>query len=141
MSTSIEISRLFGDFRKCMQFEKFQSILIRDINIANEDIHVHKFATYGNIQYREGAILIENERISEIANILSIDSKVYFICQQFKIIGYIDFCNSIEIEKENHSITVMPFQTLSSKFVYDKMYAENKYFIIADKLHIAELIS
>lgn len=104
------------------------------------EIHVHKFATFDTIEYREGCLLIENDRIYEILHILSTDSKVYFICQLYNTSFYNNFCNSIEIDKVYDSVIVLSFDSLENRLIYDKIYAENKNFIVVDKLNIAKLI-
>lgn len=139
-STTIRTSINFGNFKKTMQFKKFESVIHRDVGPNMNDIRVHKFAAFDTIEYREGCLLIENDRIYEILHILSINSKVYFICQLFKTSIYNQFCNSIEIDKNNDSIICLCFDSLENRMVYNRIYAENKNFIIADKLNIAKLI-
>lgn len=140
LSSKIKPSESFGQFVKSMQYQKFKLIIERDIETDSEEIRVHKFASYNNIDYREGNLLIEKNRIYEIINILSINAKVYFICQLCKPLNYNHFCNSIEIEKLDNSTTAIDFDKLESRFVYDRIYAEGKFFVIAEKLNIANLL-
>lgn len=128
----IRPSKSSGIFAKSMQFTKLESILKRDIGLGIENLRVHKFASYENIEYREGSLIVLNNRIYEIMNILSINFNVFFVCELFKASSYDDFCNSLVIEKDNGCIIAFNFNSLQSKLVYDKYYAGNKYFIIAN---------
>lgn len=140
LSTQVKPSESFGQFKNTMQYIRFESIIDRDIGKDVNDIRVHKLASYDNIEYREGSIIIKNNRIYEIKNVLSIDSKVYFICEMCKPLSFNTFCNSIHIENVNDSLIALAFDTLDDKVVYDKIYAGEMFFLIADKLHIAQLI-
>lgn len=139
LSTEIKPSERSGYFLETLQFQKYELFLKRDINIDLTGIRVHKFASYDNIQYREGSLLIDNDRIYEIVNILSINSNVFFICDLYRVCTFNDFCNCIEIEKAD-SVIILNFDKLENKLVYDKMYVNGKFFIIADVLKIAKLI-
>lgn len=134
----IKPSETSGDFLKSMQYQKYESFVKRDINADFDTIRVHKFAKHDSIDYRESSLLVENGRIYEIVNILSINSNVFFLCELYQICVFNEFLNSFEIEKSD-SVIVLSFDKLQNKIVYDKMFAEGKYFIIADKLNIAKL--
>lgn len=139
-SAHIKLSESYGQFKNSMQFQKFNAVIERDIGTDLDEIRVHKFATYDNIEYREGCLLIENQRIYEIVNILSIDSNVFFICEQYKVSTYNQFCNSLKIEKPQSSAIVINYKNLQNKIVYDKMYAKGQHYLRADKLVVANLM-
>lgn len=88
------------------------------------------------IQYREGSLLIENDRVYEIENILSIDSNVFFVCVLHKVLCYDAFFNGLMIEKENNKTIVFSFDTIKNKMVHNKLYVADKYYVIAEKLNI-----
>lgn len=136
LSTIIQPSHTFGQFKNTMQFVRYESILKRDIGNNIYELRIHKLASYGNIEYREGSLIIKNNRLYEIKNVLSIDSKVYFICEMCNTLCFNSFCNSIEIENVSDSLIAFSFDTLDDKLIYDKIYAYEKTFIIANKLHI-----
>lgn len=141
LSTKIKPSATSGQFMKSMQFAKFKIIIKRDIGMNFDAIRVHKFASYDNIEYREGSLIIQNNQIYEIFNILSVDSNIYFLCGLHNILFYDSFCNSLIIEKNNDSVFAFNYDTLKNRLVYDKMYAQEKHFIIADTLVVAKLIN
>lgn len=130
-----------GIFARSMQFSKFEHIIKRDIATDINQLRVHKFAAYENIKYRESSLIIENSRIYEIVNILSNHSNVYFVCELFKVRSYENFCNSFVIEKEYGSTIALSFSSLKNKLVYDKIYSEDKYFVIVNKLALKNLIN
>ena len=81
----IKPSENSGDFLKSIQFQKYESFVRRDISADFDTISVHKFAKHDSIDYRESSLLVENGRIYEIVNILSINSNVFFCA------SYIEF--------------------------------------------------
>lgn len=129
-------SKVHGNFSKSMQFRKYESIISSVIGTDFDKIRVHKFAKYDNIQYREGSLLIENDRVYEIENILSIDSNVFFVCVLHKVLCYDAFFNGLMIEKENNRTIVFSFDTIKNKMVHNKLYVADKYYVIAEKLNI-----
>lgn len=139
LETKIAPSKVFGSYSKSMQFSKYESIIKRDIGSNTDQLHVHKFASFGSITYREGNLIIENGRIYEIINILSIESNVFLLCEHYKVLGMDDFYNSILIERSSQMAIALNFETLQNKPIYDKIYAADNYYIIAETLKIAKL--
>ncbi|XP_031639264.1 uncharacterized protein LOC116351315 [Contarinia nasturtii] len=138
--TEIKPSKSFGQSSKTMQFQRYESILKRDIGPKYLESKVHHFAAYDSIEYRQSGLIIENGRIYEINHILSIESNVYLLCHLNKICRKDKFSNSIVIEKIHDSAIVFDFNQLENKLVFDKIYSRGEYFVIADKLVVANLI-
>lgn len=136
----IKTSKSSGQFSKSMQFQRFEAVLKRDIGPKYIETKVHNFANYDNIKYRQGCLLVENGRIYEINNILSLNSNVFFLCHLHKICRRDKFSNSLVIEKVDFSTIVLNFDKLENKLVFDKIYVNGENFVIADKLVVANLI-
>lgn len=133
-------AKRFTKFNKYNQFGQFETIVRRDLGSEFNTYHVHDFATYDTIVYRKGNLIIENGRIYEIALILSVNnSLISFIVDLYAVKSYDKYFNSLVIEKQNNSTITLDFNKLQNKRIYDKMYANEKYFIRADNLILADL--
>lgn len=139
LRTEIKPSKSSGQFSKSMQFQKFEDILKRDIGSKYREARVHNFAAYDTLEYRQGCLLIENGRLYEIANILSVDSKVFLLCHLHKIVAKDKFSVSLVIERMHESAVVFDFDKIEHKPVFDKIFADHKNFIIAENLIVAKL--
>lgn len=139
-STKIKLSDSSGQFNDNGKFGKYENMIRRDVVCDLDRIRSHKFAMYDNIEYRNRSILIEKQRVYEIVGIISTDSETYFVCDLYKVCHYDNFCNTLEIQKIENSSVVINFNSIENKIAYDKMYADEKNVIIADKLIIGNLI-
>lgn len=117
LRTEIKTSKSSGQFSRSMQFQRFEAILKRYIGPKYQQTLIHNFAAYDNIEYRQGELLIENGRVYEIINILSIESNVFFLCDWQKNCHKDNFCNSLVIEKLQNSTIALDFNKIENKFV------------------------
>lgn len=107
--------------------------MFRDIGHDVNSIKVHKFAHYDNVCFREGHLIIFEKKIYEILNIVSKESQVFFIVEQFENVERDQFCNSFIIKKIDDSILIPDGKILPNKLTLPKIFAGNNVHFIIDK--------
>lgn len=140
LKTELKPSKKSRKFCNSMQFQRFEEILKRDIGAKYIETRIHNFASYDNIEYRPGGLVIENGRLYEIIHILSIDSNLFLLCYLNKIIKKDKFTNSILFEKMIDSTIAFDLNKLKNKLVFEKIHSHGKHFLISDKLVVESLI-
>lgn len=140
-NSQIEASLRSGQFSKSMQYFKFEGIIVEKFGINQVDIlRVHKFANYCGIHYREGNFIITDSGLCRITHILSVKSKVMFICEPFEIVREDDFCVSLVVQKMEQNSFILDFSQLENKIVCHHVYVFNEIHIISNKLCISKLL-
>lgn len=139
ITSDLVTSMYSGHFSKSMQYEKYRNIVNKTIENA-EQVKVHKFVTYDHIEFREGNLILFENRICEILHILSQDSNVFFVCAPQKILYRDNFCNSFVIERETENAFVLDFAILKCKQVFDKILDNNNFHVSIKTLAIAKLL-
>lgn len=140
LSCTFKASALSSQFSKSNQFLKYKDILRETFQADLDSIRVHRFAKYGSIDYRGGGLFILEDTVYEIIHVLSIESKIHFLCQQHNIICHDEFLNSLMIEKQDGFTVIFKENNLQNVLVFNKYFIANNHFIIAENLQIAKLV-
>lgn len=91
--------------------------------------------------YAKGLILRTDNFFFEIKKILVQGSDYYFLCSPFKFESYDTFLNCIEIKKiESKFYKILKYSNLSYRKSHDKKKIEDKIYLIADSLELANRI-
>lgn len=133
ISVDLNVSITSSQFSNSMQFKKFENILKNSFEKI-DCIRVHKFATYGNIEYRAGNLLIENKKLNEIVHILSYGDQIYLLCEPQKVIRSDDFCHSLVLEKLVENAFVLDVKSIEQKLVYDKVIVDGETHVVLSNL-------
>lgn len=133
ISVDISLSTISSQFSNSMQFKKFENIL-KNISDEIDSIRVHKFAKYGNMEYRAGCLLIEKNKINEIVHVLSNDSQVYLICEPQKVVRSDDFCHSFVLEKLVDKAFILNLSSIEQNIIYDKMIVDGEVHVVVSNL-------
>lgn len=139
INTEIEPSSTSSQFINTMQFKKYEQVIKNSLGDVVDSIRVHKFATYNNIIYREGSLIIFNKKINEIVHILSKESRIFFVCVPQKVMKSDDFCNSLVVENEIDNSFIIDFLTLEDKQIYEKLYVDHCFHVIASTLALDQI--
>lgn len=135
---SIETSKFIIDFERSHRYVEFSDQISRFVESENlNKLKVLKFVKLNSIEYRNGLMVIENDIVHEIVQIFSIDKRILFFCCPYYVKQFCSYNNSIEIERQNNSISdynVIPFLDLKNPRSYERKVPENKFFIICDTL-------
>lgn len=129
-----------GQFSNTLQYKKYEGIIndfSADINI--DALKVHKCAKYGTIEFREGSLILFQNRICEILHLFSEYSSVFFICVPHRIVRRDIFCNSFVIERNVEFPFVLDLKRIKSKLVFDKILNDGEFHVALNSLAIASL--
>lgn len=139
---TFQSSAKFSQFSKTMQFSKYKSIMEKALKTDLDSTRLHAFATYGGLEYRSGSLFILNGGIFNILHILSNDSKHFFICEPYKILNFDNFLHSFEIERQDapESALIFDENSLQNIMVFNKLFMNGHFYVIADNLFIAQLM-
>lgn len=122
-------------FRESPNYNLYEK-LIDSSDFDSNEIYSLKFLNYNHFQYRKGLFLIENYVVFEILDILFCEGYYAFICQQYDVICFDSFFNSIQIYPKNDSFVFITLASLENKQSYQKLNALGKMYIIADTLNV-----
>lgn len=136
----IKVSNKSSQFSNTMQFEKYEGLIKSSLGEDVSSIRVHKFAKYNSIEYREGSLIITENKINEIVHILTKNSKIVFICEPQNVLKSDDFLNSFILEKEIDNAFVLDFASIEKKVVYDKIYHDENFHVIVSTLDLCKVL-
>lgn len=71
-----------------------------------------------------------------IKSIMKYESKFFLALMQYKILGYDDFFNGLEIAPEINEIYLVAFDELKNKTVYEKAIHKEKNYIIVESVEL-----
>lgn len=133
IASDIIVSATSSQFSNSVEFQNYKNIL-KNVTVNIDSILAHKFATFNNIEYRPGSLIIENDKISEIVHILSHDSHLIFICEPQKVLRTNYVCNSLVLEKIDDKAFVLYFKSFEEKITYDKIHSHGEFHVVLSNL-------
>lgn len=130
-----ELSKTTYDFKRCAEYTEHQSKLIERIGDFDA-IRGFRFLHNGALEYRSGLFLIEDGIVLEIAHIIVVNSIYFVLFNEYYVKEFVASLNSIEIEKVVGSLKIYDISEIKSQKSYDKIFCNDKIFIIADSLDV-----
>lgn len=132
----IENSKKRQKFMKSRDFVKYESAVKNSFDKITEEMEVINFFSYANYRYEHGTMIIEDFNVFEIKCIISQNEKNYLVLNRFDVVGFKDFCNSIEVTRNENEFIVKEFHELKNKQSYEIIFLNGSMYIIADTLMV-----
>lgn len=128
---SLEMSKKEKRF---IDLPDYETIPVGEMDIGR--ISVLDFFSLNAFEYRDGLFVINNSEICMIKSIMKYESKFFLALMQYKILGYDDFFNGLEIAPEINEIYLVAFDELKNKTVYEKAIHKEKNYIIVESVEL-----
>lgn len=101
------------------------------------EIQQFDFLILNTFEYRKGFFFLEKNSICEIEIIFCIGTEFFFFCEEFESMGLNKCRNSKKIKpKQPVQSSLINFDLLETKIVYEKIISNSNYYIIADTLDL-----
>lgn len=126
-------------FSNSAYFDLYEDIVTNNPEIAGRVCHVLKFAKHEAMLFRTEKLVIFEKELLEIEVVLKIEKEIWFVCSSNSVMGYESFNNSIKVEK-NDGIKLIKLEKLDSKKSYDKIFTNNKFYVICENLDIRNVL-
>lgn len=95
------------------------------------------FLSASGNEIRKGLFIFKDKKPFEIEAILSAERDYYLICNDYEIVGYDKFLNSIEIKKTEFS-SFLKLNVVKQK-TYEKKCCNQSLFIIIETLDLVDI--
>lgn len=108
----------------------FRSQLEREYFSNHAEVTECKFVNYSNSLFKKGLFISVFSKPYEIEAIVSCGNDFFVICNDYNIVSYSNYFNSVEIEKASQIESVIFTFGVISKITFEKKVCNNTYYLV-----------